>query len=123
MCRLFACDCVIFSVLFLRRYRHAVPAAQLTLTVCVSVILGKSHYLLFCLTPALQPRMLVTFDEELKPLPVSVRVGQVSGGPTDELRRHSRPHNVTRRDICRATWRNPVIPASPNPAIAILHQV
>lgn len=25
----------------------------------------------------MQPRMLVTFDEELRPLPVSVRVGQV----------------------------------------------
>ena len=46
----------------------------------VAVILGKSHYLLFCLTTAMQPRMLVTFDEDLKPLPVSVRVGQVSKG-------------------------------------------
>lgn len=27
----------------------------------------------------MQPRMLVTFDEELRPLPVSVRVGQVRG--------------------------------------------
>lgn len=27
----------------------------------------------------MQPRMLVTFDEELRPLPVSVRVGQVMG--------------------------------------------
>ena len=26
----------------------------------------------------MQPRMLVTFDEELRPLPVAVRVGQVS---------------------------------------------
>ena len=26
----------------------------------------------------MQPRMLVTFDTELRPLPVSVRVGQVS---------------------------------------------
>lgn len=29
----------------------------------------------------MQPRMLVTFDEELRPLPVSVRVGQVRGQP------------------------------------------
>lgn len=43
-----------------------------------SVILGKSHYLLYSLTTAIQPRMLVTFDEQLNPLPVSVRVGQVS---------------------------------------------
>lgn len=42
-----------------------------------TVILGKSHYLLYCLVTAIQPRMLVTFDEQLNPLPVSVRVGQV----------------------------------------------
>lgn len=41
------------------------------------VILGKSHYVLYNLVTAMQPRMLVTFDEELRPLPVSVRVGQV----------------------------------------------
>jgi len=39
--------------------------------------LGKSHYILYGLVAAMQPRMLVTFDEELRPLPVSVRVGQV----------------------------------------------
>ena len=42
-----------------------------------ALILGKSHYLLYCLVSAMQPRMLVTFDENLQPLPVSVRVGQV----------------------------------------------
>lgn len=46
-------------------------------TVCITVILGKSHYILYGLVAAMQPRMLVTFDEELRPLPVSVRVGQV----------------------------------------------
>ena len=46
--------------------------------VCFLVILGKSHYVLFNLVSAMQPRMLVTFDTELRPLPVSVRVGQVS---------------------------------------------
>uniref|UniRef100_A0A8D0CC95 26S proteasome non-ATPase regulatory subunit 2 n=1 Tax=Scleropages formosus TaxID=113540 RepID=A0A8D0CC95_SCLFO len=52
------------------------------LTVLVSfldvknIILGKSHYVLYSLVAAMQPRMLVTFDEELRPLPVSVRVGQ-----------------------------------------------
>lgn len=45
----------------------------------VLVILGKSHYVLYGLVAAMQPRMLVTFDEEMRPLPVSVRVGQVSG--------------------------------------------
>lgn len=43
-----------------------------------TVILGKSHYILYGLVAAMQPRMLVTFDEELRPLPVSVRVGQVT---------------------------------------------
>ncbi|XP_063243061.1 26S proteasome non-ATPase regulatory subunit 2 [Bacillus rossius redtenbacheri] len=40
-----------------------------------NIILGKSHYLLFTLAAAMQARMLVTFDEELNPLPVPVRVG------------------------------------------------
>lgn len=50
---------------------------SLVFTVCITVILGKSHYILYGLVAAMQPRMLVTFDEELRPLPVSVRVGQV----------------------------------------------
>ena len=33
--------------------------------------------MLFNLALAMQPRMLVTFDEKLQPLPVTVRVGQV----------------------------------------------
>ena len=33
--------------------------------------------MLFNLSLAMQPRMLVTFDEKLQPLPVTVRVGQV----------------------------------------------
>merc|ERR1711936_452046 len=41
-----------------------------------TTILGKSHFLLYGLATAMQPRMLVTFDEELRALPVSVRVGQ-----------------------------------------------
>ncbi|XP_034935656.1 26S proteasome non-ATPase regulatory subunit 2 [Chelonus insularis] len=40
-----------------------------------NIILGRSHYLLYTLAAAMQPRMLVTFDEELNPLPVPVRVG------------------------------------------------
>lgn len=45
---------------------------------CPLVILGKSHYLLYTLVVAMYPRWLVTLDEDLEPLPVSVRVGQVS---------------------------------------------
>ncbi|XP_031849170.1 regulatory particle non-ATPase 1 [Nomia melanderi] len=40
-----------------------------------NIILGRSHYLLYTLAVAMQPRMLVTFDEKLNPLPVPVRVG------------------------------------------------
>jgi len=40
-----------------------------------NIILGKSHYLLYTLTTAMQPRMLVTFNQDLTPLPVPVRVG------------------------------------------------
>lgn len=43
-----------------------------------SVILGRSHYLLYALATAMQPRMLVTFDEDLNSLAVPVRVGMVS---------------------------------------------
>lgn len=52
--------------------------SHLDFTLCFTVILGKSHYILYGLVAAMQPRMLVTFDEELRPLPVSVRVGQVN---------------------------------------------
>lgn len=45
------------------------------------VILGKSHYLLYVLATAMQPRWLVTLDENLQPLNVSVRVGQVTELP------------------------------------------
>jgi len=41
-----------------------------------TIILGKSHYLIYTLVTAMKPRMLVTFDKDFKPLPVSVRVGQ-----------------------------------------------
>lgn len=61
------------------------------------VILGKSHYVLFNLVSAMQPRMLVTFDTDLRPLPVSVRVGQVSGRPVvkDALDRRKRGEGST----------------------------
>lgn len=43
---------------------------------CKNIILGKSHYLLYVLATAMQPRWLVTLDDNLQPLNVSVRVGQ-----------------------------------------------
>merc|ERR1712117_517567 len=56
-----------------------------------TTILGKSHYLLYGLATAMQPRMLVTFDEELNPLPVSVRVGQA----VDVVGAAGRPKTIT----------------------------
>lgn len=47
------------------------------LNILILVILGRSHYLLYTLAAAMQPRMLVTFDEDLNPLPVPIRVGLV----------------------------------------------
>ncbi|CAB1108308.1 unnamed protein product [Ectocarpus sp. CCAP 1310/34] len=41
-----------------------------------NTLLGKCHYMLFYITAAMNPRMLMTVDSDLKPLPVNVRVGQ-----------------------------------------------
>lgn len=56
-----------------------------------TIILGKSHYMLYNLVPAMQPRMLVTFDESLKPLPVPVRVGQA----VDIVGQAGKPKTIT----------------------------
>lgn len=55
------------------------------------VILGKSHYLLYTLVPAMQPRMLVTFDEELNQLQVPVRVGMA----VDVVGQAGKPKTIT----------------------------
>jgi len=41
-----------------------------------NTILSKRHYLLYAIATAIRPRMLMTLDESLKSIPVSVRVGQ-----------------------------------------------
>lgn len=56
-----------------------------------NVILAKSHYMLFNLALAMQPRMLITFDEELKPLPITVRVGQA----VDVVGQAGKPKTIT----------------------------
>ncbi|XP_018312678.1 26S proteasome non-ATPase regulatory subunit 2 isoform X2 [Mycetomoellerius zeteki] len=43
---------------------------------CRNLILSQSHYLIYCLAIAIEPRWLVTVDENLTNLPVSVRIGQ-----------------------------------------------
>ncbi|KNC82952.1 26S proteasome non-ATPase regulatory subunit 2 [Sphaeroforma arctica JP610] len=54
-------------------------------------ILAKNHYILYLLTPAMFPRMLATFDEDLNPLPVSVRVGQA----VDTVGQAGKPKTIT----------------------------
>ena len=76
-----------------------------------TTLLGKSHYLLYSLAPAIQvsrkgfdyklctlyfqryfqPRMLVTFDEKMRPLHVPVRVGQA----VDVVGQAGKPKTIT----------------------------
>jgi 26S proteasome regulatory subunit N1 len=79
-----------------RQVLSSVAAAGL-LTVLVAMIdakefiLEKAHYLLYFMVTAMYPRMLVTLDEELKPLPVNVRVGQA----VDVVGQAGRPKTIT----------------------------
>eukprot|EP00268_Persea_americana_P057674 TRINITY_DN691_c0_g1_i1.p1 TRINITY_DN691_c0_g1~~TRINITY_DN691_c0_g1_i1.p1 ORF type:complete len:893 (-),score=184.61 TRINITY_DN691_c0_g1_i1:411-3089(-) len=56
-----------------------------------SIILGKYHYVLYFLVLAMQPRMLMTVDENLKTLTVPVRVGQA----VDVVGQAGRPKTIT----------------------------
>ena len=54
-------------------------------------ILAKYHFMLYYLFVAAQPRMLMTVDEEGKPVPVSVRVGQA----VDVVGQAGKPKTIT----------------------------
>lgn len=56
-----------------------------------AIILGKYHYVLYFLALAMQPRMLMTVDENLRPLSVPVRVGQA----VDVVGQAGRPKTIT----------------------------
>lgn len=56
-----------------------------------SFILSDAHYLLYFLAPAMNPRMLVTLDEDLQPLKVNVRVGQA----VDTVGQAGKPKSIT----------------------------
>ncbi|XP_053694982.1 26S proteasome non-ATPase regulatory subunit 2 [Sabethes cyaneus] len=56
-----------------------------------NIILGKSHYLLYTLATAMQPRMLITFTEDLSPCPVPVRVGMA----VDVVGQAGKPKTIT----------------------------
>ena len=79
-----------------RQVQSPVAAAGL-LTVLVALIdatdfiLKDAHYLLYFLVVAMQPRFLITLDEDLKPLQVNVRVGQA----VDVVGQAGRPKTIT----------------------------
>lgn len=56
-----------------------------------SFVLGDSHHLLYFLVTAMHPRFLVTLDEDLKPLQVTVRVGQA----VDVVGQAGKPKTIT----------------------------
>jgi len=51
-------------------------ATLMAFTDAQGFILDKSHWMLYFLVTAMYPRFMITLDEDLKPLPVTVRVGQ-----------------------------------------------
>ena len=67
------------------------PMIEMSYTDILAVILDNSHYLLYFLVPAMHPRFLMTLDENLKPLPVNVRVGQA----VDVVGQAGRPKTIT----------------------------
>lgn len=56
-----------------------------------NLILSKAHYLLYTVVSAMFPRMLMTFNEDLEPLNVSVRVGQA----VDTVGQAGKPKTIT----------------------------
>merc|ERR1719461_2510006 len=57
----------------------AIAAVLVVVHSCINLktsLLDKTHYLLYYLTCAMNPRMLVTVNEDLSWRPVTVRVGQ-----------------------------------------------
>lgn len=53
-------------------------------------ILSARHYLLYSIVCAARPRMLITLNEELEPIPVQVRVGQA----VDTVGQAGRPNRI-----------------------------
>lgn len=56
-----------------------------------SFILSDNHYMMFWLTNAIRPRMLITLDEKLEPIKVPVRVGQA----VDTVGQAGKPKTIT----------------------------
>ncbi|EFA83382.1 26S proteasome regulatory subunit S2 [Heterostelium album PN500] len=56
-----------------------------------NLLTTKAHYLFYSIVMSIYPRMLMTLDENLKPLPVSVRVGQ----SVDTVGQAGKPKTIT----------------------------
>mmetsp|Transcript_3565 Transcript_3565/g.7156 ORF Transcript_3565/g.7156 Transcript_3565/m.7156 type:complete len:898 (-) Transcript_3565:103-2796(-) len=56
-----------------------------------NTLLAKRHYMLYCLACGMRPRMLMTVDEKLQPIPVKVRVGQA----VDTAGKAGKPKTIT----------------------------
>jgi 26S proteasome regulatory subunit N1 len=63
----------------------------ITFTDAKKFVLDKYHYFLYYLVTAMYPRFLITLDEELKSIPVSVRVGQA----VDTVGQAGKPKTIT----------------------------
>jgi 26S proteasome regulatory subunit N1 len=63
----------------------------ITLIDAKDFILANNHYMLYFLVTAMNPRFLVTLDEDLKPVTVNVRVGQA----VDIVGQAGRPKTIT----------------------------
>ncbi|CAK9172844.1 unnamed protein product [Ilex paraguariensis] len=82
---------IVYIIVF---FRTALAGLVTLLHACLdmkAIILGKYHYVLYFLVLAMQPRMLLTVDENLKPLSVPVRVGQA----VDVVGQAGRPKTIT----------------------------
>jgi 26S proteasome regulatory subunit N1 len=64
----------------------------------LTVILDKSHWMLYFLVTAMFPRFLITLDSDLKELPVTVRVGQVRSN-MPESRAYTHAVHVPRKAV------------------------
>ena len=70
--------CVTWNVLVLAGVALAGILAVLHSCLDLKATIGGSqyHHIMYFLTPAMKPRMLMTVDKDMNLLPVSVRVGQ-----------------------------------------------
>lgn len=76
------------------------------LTYSLVVVLDKYHWMLYFLVTAMYPRFLITLNEDLESLPVTVRVGQVCAGMVLEVILPSRDRSVG-RGHCRPSRQAP----------------